>query len=65
MTMPDQEKHPRGWKGNTKEDYVRAADECQSIREAAKRLGVTRATVREQWRRYRIPNPWTGEVPGL
>jgi len=61
--MADKRKERSGWKGNTKADYVRAAEECQSIREAAKMLGVARTTVREQWSRYGIPNPWTGEVP--
>ena len=60
----DTEPRPGGnRKGNTKDDYIEASKTCGSIREAAKKLNVSRATVREQWARYGIANPWTGEVP--
>lgn len=58
------EDHGSGWKGLTKEDYQRAAEEAGSIRGAARMLDVSRPTVKEQWERYGIVNPQTGEIPG-
>lgn len=55
--------HPAGWKGYGREDYVQA-QKAGSIRAAAQLLGVSRSTVREQWKRYGIVNPVTGNVPG-
>ena len=62
--MSDTETYKPGQrKGNTKVDYERAAKECESIREAARYLGVSHTTVREQWKRHGIINPFTGKVP--
>lgn len=58
-----------GWKhakqhGDAEEKYRQAVEEGGSIYGAAKILSVSRATVRDQMKRYDIPNPQTGEVPG-
>jgi len=64
--MADNDSIPkeRGYKGYTREDYERVAEECGSVSEAARELSVARQSVINQWKRYGITNPYTGEIPG-
>jgi len=63
--MPtDQTRNAKGQLGYTREDYEQAAEKYGSVREAAKEMGVSRQAVIDQWQRYEIVNPYTGEIPG-
>jgi len=53
-----------GRKGYDADDYREAVQETGSISGAARMLGVSRATVREQCQRHEIPVESVGGVPG-
>lgn len=66
--MPDFDPADCNWKhakdhGDAEELYREAVEEGGSIYGAAQLLDVSRATVRDQMKRYDIPNPQNDEVP--
>lgn len=57
-----------GWKhakkhGDAEDKYRDAVEQAGSIYGAAQLLDVSRATVRDQMKRYGIANPQDGKVP--
>jgi ribosomal protein S14 len=61
--MPDTTTQSHGRKGYTAEDYREAVAKTGSMKGAARELGVTRQTVREQCRIHEIHVPSVGGVP--